>query len=408
MHGNFLFVTLNVTWIAFWMGIFNPYISVYFKSVGGTNVELGLLFALSSISSALVHTPGGYFCDHYGRRKIMIIGGYFTTIAFFIRAVALEYQGFFIGHLLFYFSLFWVTAEAVMLMDSIPEKKRGLGFAVNGTIMGLAGIFSNYIGGWIFDTYGTSGMRVILFIIAFAELVKVLCYTKFLTESIDTQYIVQFPISPTAMLKQIIQSFKSVPNTLKWMPKPLLGFSVTSLLISLGGSITGTLMAINGQMILGSFFVLYAIDVMSISMLQWGFLNALVGGIRVMLLIPGGLLADKYGKRIPIILYFAATSMVTILFILSESYNQVIAVMVLASVIGSLTSPALRSITVDYTPPQMRGQVQSALQILRTVAVFFGSLVSGYLYDVNHKLPFQIYAFFALLAGVTAFLTIRE
>jgi len=410
MQGNFLLVTLTVSWITFWRGLFNPYMSVYFKeSLGGTYFLLGTLLAIGRISTALVSIPGGYFCDQYGRRKVMIIGGHLSTLASFIEFLAFDWQGYLIGHLSLFFSFFWTIAEQAVLMDSMPPEKRGLGFALNSTMMGLVGMISPYVGGWVYTNYGTAGMKTVLLGIAIAQMIKGIIYQIFLKESLENQNTNHEKANHAVILKQTIQSFKSIPETLKWMPKPLLGFCIMNLFFLLGASLTGTQQVIMGHQLLGSFFSLYAtVDVISLSMIQWGFINTMVGGIGVVLMIPGGRLTDKYKKRIPIIIFIVVTSILIPAFIFCRTYYQVMAVIVISAIVGTLVTPAWRALQLDYTPPEMRGKVQSVLQILSSISSFFGSLVGGYLYGFSFALPFWIYAFFASLAAITAFLMIKE
>lgn len=410
MQGNYRLVTLGVTWIMFWRGLFNPYMGIYFKEAfGGTYLLLGVLLAIGQLSLALVSIPGGYFCDYYGRRKMMVIGGHITTLASFITALALDWQGFFIGHVFFFLSIFWApTAEQAILMDSIPPEKRGLGFALNSAIMGLVGMISPYVGGWVYTNYGTVGMRAILFAIAIAQLIKGIVNTLFLKESLTIHPRKQEKTNLVIALKQIVQSFKSIRETLKLMPKSLLGFCVTSLLFSLGASLTGTQLLISGQQLLGTFFVLYAtVDVISLYKIQWGFINTIMGVISMALMIPSGKLVDKYGRRIFIIFFLGATSILIPAFIFCRTYHQVMAVMVVSGIVGTLATPAWRAIPADYTLPEMRGKVQAVLQMLNSISAFSGSMVGGYLYGLNFKFPFWIYAFFSFLATIVAFLKIK-
>ncbi len=43
MHGNFLVVTLMLAWIRFWGALYEPYMSIYFRDIGGTYFQLGAL-----------------------------------------------------------------------------------------------------------------------------------------------------------------------------------------------------------------------------------------------------------------------------------------------------------------------------------------------------------------------------
>ncbi|MCJ7634572.1 MFS transporter [Candidatus Bathyarchaeota archaeon] len=413
MHGNFLVVTLMLAWIRFWGALYEPYMSIYFIDIGGTYFQLGALLAFSLLARALISIPGGYICDQYGRKKILVIGSYFWVIGRFLVFLASDWQSFFIAYVFFMgIAMFGVAAQQAIFMDSLPQGKRGLGFALNGMILALVGLVAPTIGGWIYASYGLFGVKVVLFACMIAELIKAIIYTFFLKESLVNRVNVE-KMGLTILLKRVVQSFKSIPETFKWMPKPLLGFCITNLVFCFGAAFTGTYFILGdmtkgliGQT--GSFFVLYAVDVIFLTTIQWGLINTINIGVSVVLMMPSGSLTDRYGRNKLIVIFLGVTSVLVTVFLFCRTFPQVLAVITVSCIVGTLVTPAWNAIQLDYSPPEMRGKVFSILQLLTAIASFFSFLIGGYLYSLNFMLPFLLYTFFSLLATAVAFLMLRK
>lgn len=413
MHGNFLVVTLMLAWIRFWGSLYDPYMSIYFIDIGGTYFQLGALLALTILTRALISIPGGYLCDKYGRKKILVIGSYFWVIGRLLVFLAWDSQSFFIAYFFFMgIAMIGVAAQQAIFLDSLPEDKRGLGFALNALLVASVGLVAPAIGGWIYLSYGPSGVKVIFFACLIAEVIKAITYTLFLKESLVNRVNAE-KMGLTILLKRVVQSFKSIPETLKWMPKPLLGFAITNLIFCFGAAFTGTYFILGnmtrgliGQS--GSFFSLYAVDVIFLTTIQWGLINTINIGISLVLMMPSGSLTDRYGRKKLIVIFTGVTSALVTVFLFCRTFPQVLAVIMVSSIVGTLVTPAWNAIQLDYSPPEMRGKVFSLLQLLTAIASFFSFLIGGYLYSLNFMLPFFLYAIFSIIATAVAFLTLRK
>jgi len=185
-------------------------------------------------------------------------------------------------------------------------------------------------------------------------------------------------------------------KTLKWMPHALLGFCAVEVLFGFAWSMVGP------------FFTLYALDVISLAPVEWGLLSTIEMGVSLCLRLPGGRLADRYSKRWLLLVLLAAEAPGFIAFIYSRSYLHLVLLWVAWAAEEALTTPAWDALRTDLTPKEQRGKVSSLLGIIGSSFGVFGSIAGGYLYGLDPVLPFWVYVPLAILATVVAFLVIHE
>jgi MFS family permease len=391
MRGNFLVVTLGFSWVMSWMQIFNSYESVYIRSLGASAFIIGAYFGVNGLIRAVAGIPGGYLCDTYGRRKMIVVGNYLSAVIWILVALAPSWQFYLAAQFLLSLGTFWIIAENTILADSMTVEKRGLGFSLFWTATQLAGLASPYIGGLVFEIYNADGLRWVLVLIGAADCVKAVVYTKFLKET-----LVSNGRKDSLGLRSIIDSFTEMFKTLKWMPHALLGFCAMEALFGFAWSMVGP------------FFTLYALDVISLTPVEWGLLSTIEMGVNLCLRVPGGRLADRFNKRWLLLVHLAAEAPGFMVFIYSRSYLHLVLLWVAWSAIEALTDPSFDALLTDLTPKEQRGKVSSLLRIFGASFGVFGSIAGGYLYGLDPVLPFWVYAPLAVLATVVAFQVIHE
>lgn len=397
MRGNLLVLTIGMSlWSSLWT-IFAQYEGVYILALGGTYVAIGAFYGVYGLVGAMAGIPGGYICDAYGRRKMIVVGNYITALSWFFIALAPSWQTYFAAMVLLALATFWTVAEEVILMDTMPVGKRGLGYGLFSTIIGLTGLASPYIGGWIFNVYHVQGMKIVLFLVAIADLTKAILYTKWLKETLEPQ---KERKNLTLGLKNVLslaaRSFAETLGTLKWLPPPLLGFCALNILYAFAWSLAGR------------FFIFYAMDVIFLTTVEWGLISAIQLGISLGLRFLGGRLVDRYSKRWVILISCGVDIPVFLGFIYSRTCLHVLAVFVLSTIVVTLTEPAWYALPADLTPREKRGKVSSLFRIMGAFSGFFGSLIGGYLYTMRPALPFWAYMFFAVAGTSITFIVIHE
>ncbi|MEM3040632.1 MAG: MFS transporter [Nitrososphaerota archaeon] len=391
MRGNFLVVTLCTSCFLPLTHIFSPYESVYLRALGASSLIIGTYSAVSHLIGQLTSVPGGYLCDKYGRRKIIVIGNYLAAFIRLFVAFSTDWYSYFAARLALSVASFWAIAENVILIDSMNVENRGMSFSIFWFVTQAAGLASPYIGGWLLENRQAEGLRLVLFLIAAADAIKASVYTRFLKETLrPVKEEKRFSI--LSILNPLAETFK----TLKWVPRSLLGFCALSI--------------INGfsWAMISPFITLYAFDVILLSPTAWGLIHTIEIGVILILRIPGGWVTDRYSKRKLILISSVANLGFFIAFIFSRSFLQVLLAIIAKRTILTLTDPAWPALQADLTPREHRGKVSSLLTVLGAPFGFAGAIVGGYLYGLLPVLLFWAFIPFNILAFLVTFLFVHE
>jgi DHA1 family multidrug resistance protein-like MFS transporter len=152
-----------------------------------------------------------------------------------------------------------------------------------------------------------------------------------------------------------------------------------------------------------SFMVIYAVEVVGLTKTQWGLIGTAVSLVSTSLTMPGGMLADRIGRKPCIVMSRVLSSLSTLGFTFSRNFWHMGAVRVLGGVgsgfggaaWGPVGGPVWQALVVDVTPPEDRGRMMGLMGTIQGLVSTPASWVGGYMYDnVSPELPF--YTSFAL------------
>jgi MFS family permease len=397
LHGNFLVVALGLSLWSAIFGVFSEYEGKYIQALGGTFIDIGAFYGILGLITATAGIAGGYICDTYGRRRMIIIGNYTTAILWFIVALAPAWESYFATRCLLALASLWTVAEQLILIDTLPIGKRGLGLAIFWALPDLVGLVSPYIGGLIFGGYGVFGMKLVLLSTAIADSVKATVYRRFLKETLEgsaESKHVAFSIKGLGSFTahSLVETFR----TWKWMNRSLRALCALTIIYAFISYLTAP------------WFIFYATDVVHLTIVEWGAICSIGVGISLVLRLLGGRLIDRFGKRISIIVNGGIGAPVMLGFIYCRSYIQVLSVVVLSTAVGALSWAARQALQTDLTPKDKRGKVFSLFRILGAFSGFFGYILGGYAYTLSPALPFWASFILGITGTVFAFLITKK
>ncbi|MGE5249475.1 MAG: MDR family MFS transporter [Bacteroidota bacterium] len=128
-----------------------PFFALYLTRRFGIGMtQVGVLFAVFSISSFIGSFPGGALTDRFGRKKIIIFSLLATSISTLFMGWADSFQIFvLIGFVSGIFTDVGGPAYEAVFMDVLPEEKRPSGFGIRRVAFNLAIVAGPAIGGFI-------------------------------------------------------------------------------------------------------------------------------------------------------------------------------------------------------------------------------------------------------------------
>ncbi len=124
--------------------------------------------------------------------------------------------------------------------------------------------------------------------------------------------------------------------------------------------------------------------------------------------IPGGFLADKYGRKWLIVSMTFVSALARIFYVYAPSWEWIMAGAVFAGFCG-IYQPALNAIVADSVPKDKRGMGFSIINLIASVSTTPAPLFAGYLFTVYGLMPSMRLIYKLVIAGlmIAAFLRTR-
>ncbi|MFQ6076189.1 MAG: MFS transporter [Candidatus Bathyarchaeia archaeon] len=393
LRGNVLILTLGTVIRQLSLFITFPYFSLYIRALGGSNVVVGQVNALRPLAAMFLYPIAGSLADNYGRVKIIVTMNYLSAALHTLFMLAPDWRFLAAASLLNGLTIFMFPATSALLADSLPPQLRGRGFATITAIPGFVGILSPFIGGYLITVYGvTHAMRLLYGVTAAATVLIGTMNLKFLKETLTR------PGDTHLSLDQVIRgSYRSVWETLRWMPKGLKFYAIMLVLGLFFNSLTG------------SYWVVYGTDVIGLSELEWGGILLLANIIQVSLSLPAGALIDRYDKRMTLALALALSALPVFAFPFSGGFLGALLVFTPIAVANAFLIPAASALMADMVPRERRGTVMAtlgrgmifvnyrggggggpAMGFFLTFPAVLGFLIGGYVYDTGPFYPWML------------------
>ena len=397
IKGNILVLILtNIIWM-FTLRMILPFLSLYALALNATPVQVGLISALRFAATLMTFPVAGYLTDKLGRVKIIVSSGYLSSAIYLLLALAPDWRVIALGSFLQGLASFSFPALSALTADSLRPSQRGIGFAMSMAIPGILAIPSPYIGGYLITRYGTiPAMRRLYFSLMATNLLVTTLRLKFLRETLEPSRDVPLGLGPRAIPRLLLESYKGVVETLRWMPR-----SLTSLTIIL-------VLSFFSDAVVAPFWVVYATETIELSKLQYGFISLLAGAVNMVLSIPAGVIVDRVGSKRAMAAAFLLFLFPVLYFPHAKGFETVLLIYLVISLASAFSVTACQTLLANMVPKEMRGRVMAALGrgmirinvlwggggpavgFLLSLPLAMGSLSGGYIYITDPKAPWLL------------------
>jgi MFS family permease len=164
------------------------------------------------------------------------------------------------------------------------------------------------------------------------------------------------------------------------------------------------------------FLVIYAIDVIGLTKTQWGVIQSVMGIIGVVLSLPGGLLADRLGRKPLIFLSRFLAPFQRIGLILLRGFNQVLILHILVGLGAGLSGaetgvggPAWTALLADLIPSKDRAKVTGLMALVTGIANMPSSIIGGFLWTgFSPEVMLSSSFFMGLTSAIIFYLFVKE
>jgi len=393
IQGNFLIILMGWLMVDFSREMAYTYYPLYVTALGGTATILGAINAAAILVEAYVKIPGGILADKFRRKKLIIVMTVFASAFYLIYAFAPSWHYLLLGQLLT--SLCWIYAPGFdsIVMESLPENKRGTGYSLINLITKVSTTPSPLIAGLLFTRYGVVGTSRIGFIFVSAA---------FLAASLMRWRLVEETDKPEVTAKDFVASLGNMKGFVEgigiWreVPRSLTALFSVEMLYMIPNVMFNVIMT------------LYIVNDLGISEVQFSQLGAIIGITMIIFAIPMGRLIDRFGRVRPLLFAYALTAAaVPILF--DASFMQLVLATPIIGLLNVIFYSATQALWADLIPEDKRGRVMGSKGFFSLIAIAGGNILGGLIYDnISHTLPIYIFWAIPIPCFIITWLYVKE
>jgi len=352
----------------------SPNFQYYVQALGGTGVALGVIGLANFLAMAAVAFPGGYLADKYGRRWLITTMTFGMASSFLFFVLAPTWHFILLGTIVNSLCLIYQPALFAMLQDSLPAEHRGMGSSIVQLIHGTFNTPGPVIAGLLLLQFGlVLSMRLVYLFMTALFLIAAVWRLR-LKETMTNGDPIRFSYFISSYPKAIKESFK----VWKVVPRSMFWLFVVQILMMFGMSLTQVINA------------LYARDVLLIPQEQWWLTFIPLLLTMVLASIPIGIMVDKIGRKIPLVLGPFILGVSTLIFVNGNLLTVMIS-MCLFGIAQLLAMSAVMALSTDLVHPENRGKVNGFINFIGYIFFGFGMLLGNYLYiSFIPQLPFYV------------------
>jgi MFS family permease len=353
-----------------------PFFALYITekfNVGMT--EVGVLFALFSLSSFVGSFLGGALTDRVGRRRILIFGLLASSFSTLLMGFIESLQAFYVLALIAgIFTDVAGPAHQAMVVDLVPEEKRAEGFGILRVAFNLAVVIGPMIGG-----------------LMAARSYQLLFVTDAIISTI-TAGIVFFFLRETKPKTRSGAQPETVGATFKGYGRVLRD---GTFMLFVGACILMGLVYMNMNTTLG----VYLRDVHNAEAWNYGLLLSINALMVVFLQFP---IAHQITDRPPLLMMAIGTALYAVGFAmygLVSGNAMFVLAMVIITVGEMIVSPVAQALVARFAPEDMRGRYMAIFGISWSIPFMIGPLLAGLILDnLNPNLLWYAAGFIGMLA----------
>ena len=413
MSGNIIVFSVTGLLGRFARAMVFPYASLYIMALGGDSRTIGLVNFLRPLAGLIIFPIAGYFADRTSRVKLIVLSNYLSVVFIGMYVLAPSWEIIALAGLLQGTSVLGFPPRSALIADSLSPQDRGRGIATMHTISSGLSIFAPYIAGVVVDIYGpNAGVRTLYGAMMLLYLASAVIHLRFLKE---TMRDAGERILVSSLPRVLREAYGGMPTLLRPLPRSLKALACVIVLSFMANGVASP------------FWVVYAVEQIGLSSSRWGLILLIETTLRMVILIPGGFLVDRWGRTASLVSALLLSLVSIPLFVFANSFTTVLLIRGAIAVASAITFPACTALMADMVPRQIRARVMAVLGqggfmlgaagggtggpgmgFLITVPLMMASLAGGYLYARNPAYPWFFVLITTTISIILTVLFIRD
>ncbi|HKF45025.1 MAG TPA: MFS transporter [Thermoanaerobaculia bacterium] len=357
--------------------LWSRYLPEYLRVLGASALAVGAFGALRDFLDAAYAYPGGALTDRLGSAKSLTVFGALTAAGILVYLAWPSIAGVFVGLLLVRaWASLGLPATFAMIGEELPSGRRIVGFTAQAIVKRIPIVVAPPLGGLLLERMGMrQGMRAGFAISAVLAIFMLFPLRRGARER------------PSPQPAEVSGGKPPDPPRAgrgRRLPAPLRQLLIADCLVRLCEGLPDV------------FLVIWAIEVVRITPVQFGLLTSVMTASAVLSYFPAAVLAERAEKK-PFVL---ATYVFFTLFPLAVFLSRSFPVLLIAYVVGGLREigePARKSLILDLSEPSARGRTVGLYYTIRGFAVAGAAAIGGALWTIGPAWTFLAAAALGLL-----------
>ena len=352
-----------------------PLFPLYLEGLGASEVEIGLVLSLASVLATALMIPAGLLMNRIGKKRTLLVSVVLAALPPALISLVSDWRWVTPLYMVFSASFsFFIVARMAMISESATPGNRATLFGIMNVAWPIGGIVAPTLSGFLVENFGWAPIFQVTTVIMLASLIP----TLRLEEPATPIEVGQVPAKRPSILDG------------KYLPFMTLIF----LFHLLAGMVEG---------MIGTVLPLFLKNQIMISESLIGLFFTASSLLILVIQIPSGRLADRYGRKKVLVLSLLPLPLLLGAWLFVDDWLVLLILYAAFSGFRSMTWPSSLALLADFIPSELMG---SALGV-RMTSMRLGSTVTpvlaGYLYSgVGYRSPFLASAALVTLSIVVA------
>lgn len=346
------------------------FVPKYLELLGASAWAVAWYGTLRDLLDALYAYPGGWLTDRLGQRTALVLFALLAIAGYGVYLLAPSWPWVLAGTVLVMaWSSLTLPAIFAIVGDSLPPARRATGFGVQAILKRVPILVAPPLGGWMITTLGFArGVQVGLAVTIVLTLGGIAVLRRSYAE----------PAPPAPEPQRIGDLWRGMDRGLQRL-------------------LLADCLARWAEGIPKVFLILFVIDVLGRTAAQFGWLTSIQMIAATLVYIPLAKMADRMNRKPFVLLTFGFFALFPLVLATASGPVWLAGAFVIAG-LRETGEPARKALILDLASASVRGRAVGLYYLLRGLAVFPASLMGGWLWTVDRRLPFYV-AFTVGVAG---------
>jgi DHA1 family multidrug resistance protein-like MFS transporter len=338
--------------------LIQPLFPVYLQSINASEIEISLVISLSSIAGTVLMLPSGYIMDRLGKKKMFLIGIFLWGFSTLLISQARNWRT--VVFLYIFHGIadaFVGPARMAFISSASAQASEATVFGVMSLDWTIGGTIAPPISGFLSEKIGWHIPLIIASIMFFLGLI------------------------PIALIKEETPHVKPLDSPeIRSMGIPF----ITAFYYFMYNFLTNS-----AQSMVGTMLPLFLNNELNTTITSIGLFFTASNIIGSIVQVPGGLLADRYGRKKMIVMLLLPIPFLYWLWGIVDKWYAYLLIYVISKGLLNMLSPASLAIVSEVFPKEQKGFAFGLVMACTRLSSAAGPLLGGYLYGtIGPSSPF--------------------